>query len=129
MATNPVQIPINGDSSGSITCNSHAAYYQRVTLNFLNTQVVFSGTGEGVPMTTQSGATVYPLPPTRQGYSISALFQFSTSGQNGPFQNAVSVQNPIISQEGNTTFISVTSEDSTDNDDNDSYLIIFYQGL
>jgi hypothetical protein len=129
MATNPVQIPINGDSSGSITCNSHAAYYQRVTLNFLNTQVVFSGTGEGVPMTTQSGATVYALPPTRQGYSISALFQFSTSGQNGPFQNAVSVQNPIISQEGNTTFISVTSEDSTDNDDNDSYLIIFYQGL
>jgi hypothetical protein len=129
MATNPVQIPINGDSSGSITCNSHAAYYQRVTLNFLNTQVVFSGTGEGVPMTTQTGAPVYALPPTRQGYSISALFQFSTSGPNGPFQNAVSVQNPIISQEGNTTFISVTSEDSTDNDDNDSYLIIFYQGL
>jgi hypothetical protein len=129
MATNPVQIPISGDSSGYITCNSHAAYYQRVTLNFLNNQVIFSGSGEGVPMTTQTGSPLYDLGATRQNYSISALFQFSTSGPNGPFQNAVSVQDPIISQDGNSTFITVTSEDSSDNDNNDSYLIIFYQGL
>ena len=29
--TNPVPIHINGDSSGAIVCNAHAAYFQRVT--------------------------------------------------------------------------------------------------
>jgi hypothetical protein len=125
MASNPVQIPIPGDSSGSITCNSHAAFYQQVTLQVAGNTVIFSGTGEGVAMTTQDGSTSYPLPPTRQGYSISALFQFSSSGPKGPFQNAVSVQDPINSP----PFITVTSEDSTDNDNNDSYLIIYCQPM
>ena len=76
-------------------------------------------------MKTQDGATVYDLAPSRQGYSISALFQYSTSGPNGPFQNSV-VQPPIVSQNG-ATFVFVTAEDGADSDNNDSYLTIFYQ--
>ena len=132
MATNPVSIPIKGDSSGLIICNAHAAYYQRVTLTWSilgsQTTVIFSGSGEGAPMKTQNGLTSYDLPPTRQGYAISALFEYSPSGPNGPFNNA-SVKDPIISSGGGSTIITVTSEDSNDQDNNDSYLIITYKSL
>jgi len=132
MATNPVLIPVNGDSTGLIICNAHAVYFQRVTLKWSilssPTTVIFSGSGEGVPMKTQDGATSYDLPATRQGYSISALFEYSTSGPSGPFYQA-SVKDPIISTGGGSTIITVTSEDSNDQDNNDSYLIITYKGL
>ena len=93
MATNPVPIPISGNASGGIICNAHAAYYQKVTLSWTilgsTTTVVFSGSGEGVSMTTPDGSTAYDLPPTRQGYSISAKFEYSPNGSSGPFYEAV----------------------------------------
>lgn len=132
MASNPVSIPISGDSSGLIVCNAHAAYFQRVSLTWSisgsQTTVVFSGSGEGVSMKTQNGSTSAELPATRQGYSISALFEYSTSGSNGPFYQAVVNDPTTISADG-TTIITVTSEDSNDQDNNDSYLIITYKGL
>lgn len=121
MASNPVEIPITTQFGGSIACNSHALFYQRVTLQVAGDTVVFSGSGENVAMTTQDGSISYDLPPSRQGYSITALFQYSTSGPNGVFANANAVNDPIDSP----PFIFVTSEDSADNDNNDSYLTIY----
>ena len=129
--TNPVPIHINGDSSGAIVCNAHAAYFQRVTLTWTvlrsTITVVFSGAGEGTKMTTQDGETAYNII-TKQGITINALFEYSTTGPNGPFYRA-SVNQPIVNAIDNLTIISVTSEDANDNDNNDSYLIISYKGL
>ncbi|AUP78226.1 hypothetical protein [Flavivirga eckloniae] len=132
MATNPVSVTFGSDSTGLIVCNAHAAYYQRVTLTWKvlqsETTVIFSGSGEGVPMKTQDGSTSYEIGATRQALHISALFEYSTSGPNGPFVKAV-VNDPIISSAGGTTIVTVTSEDSNDKDNNDSYLIISYKSL
>lgn len=133
MALNPVTITLPSDSAGSIFCHANAMYWQRVTLNITGggtqpTTVVFQGTGEGVSLPyDSSGDTTYSLG-TRQGTTISALFEFSTSGQGGPFQKA-NVRNPIINQAGTMYIVQVTSEDSTDNDNNDSYLSIVVSKL
>lgn len=131
MATNPVSIQINGDSNVAIACNSHAAYFQRVTLTWTvlhsTITVVFFGSGEGVPMTTSEGATGYKFT-TKQGITISALFEYSPTGSSGPFYLGV-VQGPNYNQIDGTTIITTTSEDSNDQDNNDSYLIISESGL
>lgn len=133
MSSNPVIIPISGDSTGSITCQANAAYYQRVTLTWTilrsTTKVVFSGSGEGVAMKTAQGQTTYNLPPTRQGYGISALFEFSPSGAGGPFQKALAIKGPTTSSSGGTTTVVTSSEDKNDGDYNDSILTVVYQGL
>lgn len=126
MATNPVSLAIPRDVSGYITCNAHAAYFQRVTISTDGGQVaVFSGTGEGVPMKTADGKSLVPIGPSRSAYTFSILFEFSTNGPAGPFKKAV-VKDPIISHEGSVTMVSITSEDGADTDSNDSYLIAFY---
>ena len=126
--TNPVPIQINGDSNVAIVCNSHAAYFQRVTLTWTvlrsTIKVVFSGSGK---MTTEEGATGYKFT-TQQGIIINALFEYSPNGSVGPFTKAV-VQQPIRNPIGDTTIITVTSEDSNDQDNNDSYLIIAVSNL
>ena len=131
MATNPVPIHISGDSNVVITCNSNAAYFQRVTLTWtvLRSQfkVIFSGSGEDKNMTTNEGETIYKFT-TKQGITINALFEYSPTGSRGPFSQAV-VQNPNYVPIDNPTIISVTSEDSNDQDNNDSYLIISVTGF
>lgn len=131
MATNPIQINIPGDVQVWITCNSHASFYQRVTLSDIHSAdtVVFSGSGEGVPMKTAEGSTIYSPSNSRQGYTINALFEYSKTGLNGPFLSSL-VQDPILPpEEGQGTFVTITSEDGSDSDNNDSYLIIFYSNL
>ena len=133
MSTNPASISIGGDSTGTITCMSHAAYYQRVTLTWTilrsSTTVVFTGSGEGVAMKTAQGQTSYELPPTRQGYGITTLFEFSPSGAGGPFQKALALKGPSTSNSGGSTTVITSSEDKNDGDYNDSVLTIIYQGL
>lgn len=129
MATNPVNIPIVQPASGAITCISNASYFQRVTLTWTannNTvTVVFKGTGEGKKMQTQSGEFYYEVTPSNAVYEISALFEYSVSGPNGDFISA-QVKDPIITSALSSVLILVTSEDFTDNDNNDSYLMISY---
>lgn len=127
IASNP--LILNIDFGGNVTCTSHAAYYQRVTISYQirgeSYSTIFSGTGEDVPMTDSDGQTTYELVSYRTGYSISCLFEYSTNGETGPFSKAV-VQEPIIVQNGDTTTITVTSEDSTDHDDNDVVMVVKY---
>lgn len=121
MASNPVSISIPANTQGAITCLANAAYYQRVTLAWGNNSVVFGGTGEGQPMVTQDGQNTCLLAATDQEYQITATFEYSSNGPGGPFRMA-HVHDPVISSKGIFTVIEVTSEDSTDNDYNDSYL-------
>ncbi len=127
MASNPVSLPIPGETTGTITAAANASNYQVVTLSWQISEqsysVQFTGSGENVQMTTPWGETSYILPTAKQGYQISAYFQYSTTGPNGQLYEA-SVSDPITTQSDGTTTIQVTSEDSTDNDYNDTYLTI-----
>lgn len=123
MSSNPIQIPIEANSQGSINCIANAMYYQRVTLVWAGKSIVFEGSGEGQPMQTSDGENVYLLEEETDGYVISALFQYSVNGKNGPFYTA-KICAPTILNKGIFTIIQVTSEDSQDNDNNDSYLTI-----
>ncbi len=123
MASNPVSLSIPASSQGVINCLSNAAYYQRVSLSWPGHTVVFSGTGEGQSMKTASGDDVYSIPPTPAAFTISATFEYSKSGSSGTFHKA-SVKTPVVTDKGGFNVIEVTSEDSTDNDNNDSYLTI-----
>lgn len=128
MATNPVQIQLNPFAQGFISCNSHAGYFQRVTLTWNGGGVVFQGTGEDVAMTDSSGDTLYTLPASAVPMTVSAKFEYSTSGPNGPFSLA-QVEQPVIHKGQTAMIIDVTSEDSTDNDDNDSFLSLVLIGV
>ena len=128
MVTNPVDIYISGDSQGCVICHAHAAFYQRVTLTWTIGQrtesVVFEGSGEGVPMKTAGGETIHMLPLSRQGYTISALFEYSRSGSTGPFSRA-KVNSPIISTNGHATVVTVTGTQFN----NGSCLVVSFRTL
>ncbi len=124
--TDSVNVTLPGDSTGNLTCIAHAAYFQRVTIALSGqTLGVFSGSGENKPMLLADGTAVLRVGPNGQAVSLNLTFEFSPSGSGGPFSPA-NVQQPIVESSGNATIVTVTSEDSTDNDDNDSYLIFSY---
>jgi len=122
MATNPVALQLIGFSQGLITCVSNAANWQRVTLSWAGTEIVFQGTGEGTPMTWGADKqNVHKLPPTAAATTMVAVFEYSTTGAAGPFVRA-RVQDPIVMASDPAVFTMVTSEDGSDGDNNDSYL-------
>ena len=126
--TNPVSISVEASSSLHIFSVAHAAFYQQVILSFnsdmSNPVATFTGSGEGVPMTLSNGDTFITIA-TRNNTALYAQFNYSASGPGGPFVPAVAVCAPVvIGQAPSPVMISVTSEDHTDNDDNDTYLTI-----
>ena len=123
MATNLVQLSIPASSQGVANCVSNASYFQKVTLTWGSTTAVFTGTGEGQPMTTSDGSQSVQIPPDEAARTISVQFEFSPNGSGGPFSMAV-VKDPIVTNKGGFNVIEVTSEDSSDNDFNDSYLTV-----
>jgi hypothetical protein len=123
MASNPVALTIPANAKGIINSVSNAGWYQRLTLTWSGGSAVLQGSGEGQPMKTPDGKASLEFAPLPQGYQISATFEFSPSGPSGPFSRAL-VQNPIVTTNGPFTITQVTSEDSTDNDNNDTYLTV-----
>jgi hypothetical protein len=123
---NPVPITIPRGSQGDINCVANAAHHQRVTLTWPGQTVVFSGTGEGSPMTTGTGQESVLVPADADGFTISATFEYELAPGAG-FQKA-RVQPPIETHNGPFTIFQVTSEDGSDDDRNDSYLTISLVG-
>jgi len=128
VATNPVQIQLKPCTQLLITCDSHAAYFQRVKLTWNGGGVVFQGSGEGVAMATPSGQTLYQLPGSVP-MTVTAQFEYSPTGPGGPFKLAQVVEQPVTHMGQKTMIIDVTSEDSIDKDDNDSYLSLVLIGV
>lgn len=123
--SNPLNLRLNSPQGGVITCIANASYYQEVQIQFPDLPlVVFQGTGEEVPMRCDTG-NVFSIPSSHSDCPISLTFLYSTNGSQGPF-NLAYVKPPIINQEGDFVTITVMSEDSTDNDNNDTYLTINY---
>ncbi|GJE89855.1 hypothetical protein PsYK624_059650 [Phanerochaete sordida] len=123
---NPFHIGVNVGQTVTLTVMAHAAYWQQVTFSSVpgaSGNIVFIGNGEGVPMK-QNGQTSYTIPAQSDGYLIGVFFQFSTVGSGGPFNTAVinTLPEPVVADQ--EIIIEVTSEDSTDSDNNDSYATI-----
>lgn len=118
-APNPVAVDVSQNHTVYLSCLAHAGYQQKVTASLnadlSNPVAVFTGSGENVPMT--SGGQAMVSVPTGAKQQLYVLFQFSSG--NG-FQNAVRVSQPA--KAGAVT--QIVSEDSTDNDDNDSYFLL-----
>ena len=126
--TNPAQISVESNTILHIMCIAHAAFDQQVVLSFNQNLFppigTFSGTGENKPMKLADGQQVLRVC-TENNNILFAQFNFSRFAPNDPFRPAVSVCSPVV---GGTppgpVFTYVTSEDLTDNDDNDSSLMV-----
>ncbi|MEM9888374.1 MAG: hypothetical protein AAF849_20940 [Bacteroidota bacterium] len=138
---NEVNLVIPGGSKGMITCTSHAAYYQKVVVHYDvrkedgsaggGGKIDFLGTGEDVIMKTSDGRDNVQIPfantPADGQINLTIDFYFSPSKprRQSDYQPAKSVRmTPIKAHHHNT--IQILSEDSIDNDDNDSFLVIYY---
>ena len=117
--TNPVKFQVQQNHTLRLSCLAHAAYTQKVTVSLdpsLSTPIaIFQGSGEGVPMKSDGQELIDIF--TGGNEALYILFQFSNGGA---FQNAIRVCEPQTI--GSLT--QIMSEDSTDRDDNDSYLSI-----
>lgn len=122
---NTASIPVLANSQVAVNCIAHAGFMQRVTLTGPGLSLVFQGQGEGVAMTLSNGETSYLIPQNASDYTIFANFEFSPIPPYDNYLPANAVGKPIVT--GNPPFVTVavTSEDSSDNDQNDSYLSLF----
>lgn len=132
---NPLVITIDETStnetvSGGVSCRSHAAYIQQVSVEIKDSNGtlvtgVFQGAGENVSMPLLGGGKVLSFSELEAPVDVSLLFAYSSN-------NGVSFQNnssnevfPSIGYKDPTIEIyNVTTEDAVDSDDNDTYLTL-----
>lgn len=108
---------------GVVAFYSNASYEQVVTVNGLNRgPLVFSGSGEdNHPMKSPSGSSMIKLSASDSNKELSIHFQYKAP--DGTIHDANEIQNNPTSAGAFRGEI-VTSEDSTDDDINDSVVII-----
>lgn len=141
--TNPnlafVEIPQGAHAT--ITCSSHAGYYQKVFVHGNDFESAFVGSGEGLVMTIEGGSeeaiNLVASENDTQKVHFEFLFRQPTSREYVP---ALSIKEPIVTsalmnlpnKDGSSTkylnsTILIVSEDSVvsnDLDHNDSYLVV-----
>ncbi|KAF8521897.1 hypothetical protein BU17DRAFT_87434 [Hysterangium stoloniferum] len=121
---NPVTIPIPLGVTLSCGAKSFAHFNQRVIIKWDGVQIAtFQGSGENVTMRLLSGSDVLTKQPDAQAHTITLVFQFDDRGGSG-FRNAVVNQSPSKNVSGTQTEITITSEDSQDNDNDDTVIRI-----
>lgn len=123
VAANPIVLTIPAGASATIQAVSNTAWYQQITVDWGAGPVVLAGGGEGVPMATTDGRTTLEVAPSAQGYQVNATFRFSRT-PSGPFLLGW-VREPVVTSKGAYSAVRVMmSEDSSDDDDNDTYLTL-----
>ena len=123
MAPNPASITLPAQSQISISANCNASYTQVLDVTIGDVTERFQGTGENQPMTFGNNQQTWKLPAQAAEQTCLATFYFKTPG-SGDLQLA-RVQDTITKVDDPFTMFFVTSEDSADNDNNDTYLTIF----
>jgi hypothetical protein len=123
MAPNPVTVSLPANSQISISANCNASYTQVLDISIGDVTERFQGTGEGQPMTFGDNQDTWKLSAKPTTQACVATFYFKTPGSDD--LQLARVQDPIIKVDSPFTMIFVTSEDSADNDNNDTYLSIF----
>ena len=117
--SNPISFPIKSDSSYMISCVANAAYTQRVTIkDQAEVLGVFEGSGEGVQLKLVGTQSTTIRGSTRQSATMTAYFEHN---EGAGFQ-ASKVVGDTATDQGEVR--TITAEDSTDHDNNDSILTI-----
>ncbi|WOJ98183.1 fucose-binding lectin II [Congregibacter brevis] len=117
MATT-VTIPIPPSVVLYLTANCHASWEQTLTYSTAETSNTFSGSGEGVAMTSDS-QTLVAAHDRRGGGELHLAF--SSSGNPNPLVNT-----PVRHVDGTIVQYTVTSEDDIDSDNNDTYAMFWW---
>jgi hypothetical protein len=116
---NPINARISPDSNYQLSCVANGSSHQRVTVTQNGkTIATFSGTGEGTQMKQQDGATTLSGS-TKPATQFTLLFQHSTNGSNGPFQNSTVI---LDSTAGIVT--TIATEDAPKIRNNDTVLTL-----
>ncbi|MBT3366696.1 MAG: hypothetical protein HN472_07915 [Nitrospina sp.] len=130
MPSNPMNYPIPAGITVELSCESKAAYYQQVTITTDNSDFscVFQGTGEDIPMLINNNQMMTNIASQGEDYNLILYFEYSTDGgRPGTFKPAHINNEPKIQHPtADITLAWVSSEDSTDNDNNDSVLRLEY---
>jgi len=115
---NPIVFQIPASATANVTCKAEAAFVQLAIFTFPGANIVsFQGNGPNVPMTrVGSGSTAFINKPQPTAYQVQALFQFSQA-QFPPFNFEDSEVREVNSS---SSLISIGSEDSVDDDNNDT---------
>jgi len=127
MAT-PTPIEIIKPLGGLITCFSNSNHWQKVILTWGTTTIVFEGAGCGMPLKLADGATVYPMMPSLQNYTIHTQFLYSEQGPEGPFFNSI-VEEPIFIPNHHHTQILISADVALEHINNDAMLMINYERM
>ncbi|HYO61894.1 MAG TPA: hypothetical protein VEU29_08350 [Actinomycetota bacterium] len=124
MPSNPVTLQVQ-KGAGAFWCFSNASYLQRVTLEISASNenpYVFEGSGEGQLMTCdRSGGPTLPFTEPAD-FTVTATFEYSETVDPPQFKMAHILKEPVVDRTTSRYIAQVESEDSTDEDDNDSWL-------
>lgn len=113
-----IQIPIPDGVIINLAANCNAAWVQTLTYSTAESAATFTGSGEGVAMTSD-GKEIVQFNNRRGGGSLE--LSFSSSGNPDP-----RVKPPLKHQVGTLVLWTCTSEDDRDDDYNDTYAIVSY---
>lgn len=123
-----IPIEIIKPLGGTITCLSNSRWWQKVVLTWGTTTITFEGAGQGMSMKLADGASVYPIMPSLQRYTIEAQFFFSKTGAQGPFQQAIA-EAPIFIPNRHHTQILIAADVAIEHVNNDVMLMINYERM
>jgi hypothetical protein len=120
--SNPVNITVPSDAVFYINGQTNAAWNQRVTIrNGNDVLAVFTGVGEGVPMS-QNGENFYQSTTAATPITLNIFFEFQTRGPAWNAAEDCTVNNtqlsPFLSQ------YMIGSEDGGGTDYNDSLMTV-----
>lgn len=121
LTTTNTTIPVPPNTDLYMSANSHAANLQQLVFSINGNRATFTGSGENVAMqATVNGKRVTGVE-FNSGSATSLALAFSYNGGQSP-----NVQAPLEHNAGTFVTWTITSEDSTDNDDNDTYALVTY---
>jgi len=116
---NPINARISSESNYQLSCVANSSSHQRVTVSQNGkTIATFNGSGEGTQMKQQDGSTTL-TGSARQATQLTLLFQHSSNGANGPFQNS-----SVIMDSTAGIVTTIATEDTLHNRNNDTLLTL-----
>lgn len=120
--TSGTTITIPQNTAIAMSGTTYSAAYENVTVNMAGyNPIVFSGTGENIPLTC-GGQTLISVD-SGSATSLTINFQYSTSGSSGPWLTPT-VLPPVTAQNGSYVTVTIKTENGDDSDNNDTIFVL-----
>jgi hypothetical protein len=133
------EVRVPAGTQGTALCRSNASYIQRVTIkwtaqyNGVETPKSrqFEGNGEGMRLDTNTGETECVFHPRSDNKDYELTITFEYSSDNGVSWRVPMVTGPTLTKgtQERPEQIDFSTEDSSDGDNNDTYLTITFTYL